>query len=144
MLPINCGLAQCWYLASHLGLRMTPLGWDVAMVVNSYVGLFVLIHSSAQHAVLGDFPPGLHIPWKSSSLHSLDSDQRLLRDEVCWGWTLLWFNYLFWRPAFECRSLRLSEFLWRLFDFLLSWTKNDHMLGGKEQNKHLESITKIK
>lgn len=88
----------------------------------------------------GRLSPGLHIPWKVVYyvrwLLTRDSRERrgLLR--------LLWFNYLFWRPAFECRSLRLSEFLRRLFDLLLSRTKNDHMLGGKEQTKHLESITK--
>lgn len=78
--------------------------------------------------------PRITYTMKSSLRHSLDSDQRLLRDEVCWGLLrLLPFNYLFWHPAFECRSLRLNEFLRRLFDFSLSWTKNDCMLGRKEQ-----------
>ena len=135
MFPIKHGLALCRYLASRLGLRMTPLGWNMATLVNSYVGLFVLIHSSAQHAAWKS-SPRITYTMESRLLLLLDSNQRLLGDEVGRGLLrLLRFNYLFWRPAFGCRSSRLSAFLRRLFDFSLSWTKNHCMLGGKEQTK---------
>lgn len=49
---------------------------------------------------LEDFP-GITYTMKSRLLHSMDCDQRLLRDEVCRGpLRLLRFNYLFWRHAF--------------------------------------------
>ncbi len=63
----------CSYLAIHLGLGMTPLGWNAAMLASSYVGLFVLIHSSAQHAVWKTFPR-ITYTMKSSLLPSLNSE----------------------------------------------------------------------
>lgn len=97
-------------------------GLERGLLVNSYVGLFVFIHSSTQHA--WKTSPRITYTMKSSSLHTLDSDQRLLTDEAC------------------CYSDSMLSFGTPLLDvgvnsLFIVWNQK-----GKEQNKYLESITK--
>lgn len=144
VLPIKCGLARCWYLASRLGLRMTPLGWSAATLVNGSVGLFVFDPLLSTACCLLRLSPRITPSMKSSLPRSLDSDQRLLRDEV-WDWTSPWFNNLFWRPAFKYRSLCLGKFLCFSFGIYCPSPKNDHILLETAVNKQIKkSKDKIK